>query len=256
MRRAICLGVMAALVCATVSVAEADQQMKLSYAGYRNAETNPVHGSVTGMYWWDNFEDDGHNNQDVWTFCIEPGDWIETSNPDWYTFDMIEIDSTDSRVVQALYGTNTANNVKGARIKEVWLENMGTMFNSIEHAKQGIYDAGDGGAAAQYIQAAIWDIILSPNDTLGASKFADDDNGLLGLSTFDNGELTPFFDGANKVYALIAQDVNQQNQAIVGFSVSTPNIPVPVPAAAWPCIGLLSGLVGWKRLSNRKYRNA
>jgi hypothetical protein len=57
--------------------------------------------------------------------------------------------------------------------------------------------------------------------------------------------------------ALTSEDA--QNQAmLVGFTVTDlgPLQPVPLPAAAWPCVGLLAGVVGWKKYRGRKIEAA
>ncbi|MFP4106081.1 MAG: hypothetical protein ACLFVU_08325 [Phycisphaerae bacterium] len=259
MRRALCLGVMAALVCGTVSVAGAETT-QLSYAGYNGSQTENANGLVAGMYWWDNTPDTADNSKDVWTFCIEPGNLIEDpSSSRFYTFDVLPVAGNDSRVLSALYYDGYDDeNKKGADIKELWLENMDTMFSSRAGVEAGTYTGDSTGKAAASLQAAIWETIDPDSDWGDAWNAPDLLDGLDGDIDMPTGdEWDPEAGEVWEVYALIAQDPDQQNQAIVGFTTfSTPNIPVPVPAAAWPCIGLLSGLIGWKRLSNRKYRNA
>ncbi len=243
-----------ALLLGAVGAAQADSEtMTLSYSGYRTSETNIANSSVVGMYWWDNTPDANVNSFDVWTFCIEPGDWIE-DNPqnEFYTFYKIPVAGMDEKVLKALY-PNTWNTVsfnqKGADIKELWLENVDTMFNSVSDVGTGNYTAEDAGDAAASLQAAIWHVTgLGPHNDWNTKWNAQS---LLNGLNQQLDELA--FDDFNEVYALIAEDSAQQNQAVVGFSVNpAPINPVPLPAAAWPCIGMLAGVVGWKKYRNRK----
>jgi hypothetical protein len=132
-------------------------------------------------------------------------------------------------------------------------------------------------ATAAAMQLAIWEI-LHDYDSIGESvtyeAFDDATSGgnfyTTGYAINDSSHWDAAAEMLNAAVAygdltgpgikgfINAKPGDAQNQAmLVGFEL--PNLPpaaVPLPAAAWPCVGLLAGVVGWKKYRGRKIEAA